>query len=408
MSIVSSPRIALLYHFMYPDDVVSAHHFDGLADNLVRQGWEVEALPCNRSCRNPKQRYPRHDTRNGVRYQRIWRPNFRQASIVGRLLNSAWMLTAWIGLVFRSKKNRPDVILIGSDPVFAVLLALPLKLFAPKIKVVHWCFDLHPEATVAIGVIKKDSIAVRLIRGLMKKAYARCDLIADLGPCMRSKLRAYDHNSRECELPPWALSEPEFSNQVNPKVRAELFGEAKLGILYSGNFGKAHSCKDLLALARLLRGNPDIHFCFAVRGNSVDDLRAEVQPEDTNISFAGFAPFEELAVRLGAADIHAASLRQDWAGIALPSKVLGSLAAGRPTIFSGPRDSAIATWIDKYNLGWTLDEESLTRVAAELETLAKKPERLIRLKENCHGVYHNLFSERVITDNWNKELRALL
>lgn len=408
MTSVSSPRITLLYHFMYPDDVVSAHHFDGLAGNLVRQGWEVEALPSNRSCRDPKQRYHRRDNHDGVRYTRIWRPNFQQARFVGRLFNSAWMLVAWIGIVFRSKKSRPDVVLIGTDPIFAVLLALPLKFFAPKIVVVHWCFDLHPEAAVVSGMLTKNSFVVRLIKGLLKKAYARCDLIADLGPCMRKKLRAYDHNTGECELPPWALSEPDFSTDISPKARSDLFGEATLGILYSGNFGKAHSFKEILALARRLRDNQDIHFCFAVRGNSVDDLRAEVQPEDTNISFAGFAPFDELRHRLGAADIHLASLRQEWAGVALPSKVLGSFAAGRPVIFSGPQDSAIAAWINKYDLGWVLDEVSLPEIEAELRTLVTEPERLNSLQENCHSVYQDRFSERAITDMWNHELRALL
>ena len=46
----TKPRIAILYHYMYPDDVISACHFDGLAASLARSGWDVEALPCNRGC----------------------------------------------------------------------------------------------------------------------------------------------------------------------------------------------------------------------------------------------------------------------------------------------------------------------------------------------------------------------
>ena len=45
-------KIALLYHFMHPDDVVSAIHFDGLAQDLAKKNWSVEALPCNSGCRN--------------------------------------------------------------------------------------------------------------------------------------------------------------------------------------------------------------------------------------------------------------------------------------------------------------------------------------------------------------------
>jgi hypothetical protein len=46
------PRAAILYHFMYPDDVVSAIHLDGLAQDLANAGWEIEAFPCNRGCRD--------------------------------------------------------------------------------------------------------------------------------------------------------------------------------------------------------------------------------------------------------------------------------------------------------------------------------------------------------------------
>ena len=42
------------------------------------------------------------------------------------------------------------------------------------------------------------------------------------------------------------------SNQ-KPAIREHLFGQANIGLLYSGNFGRAHSYEELLALARLLR-----------------------------------------------------------------------------------------------------------------------------------------------------------
>ena len=66
-------RVAILHHFMYPDDVVSALHLDGLAQDLAAKGWQVEALPCNRGCRDETKTYPRSDTYQGVRYRRIWR-----------------------------------------------------------------------------------------------------------------------------------------------------------------------------------------------------------------------------------------------------------------------------------------------------------------------------------------------
>ena len=66
-----------------------------------------------------------------------------------RLLNSAWMIAAWflrtLGL------RRFDAIVVGSDPAFSPALALGLRLAYPRAAIVHWCFDLYPEAIEAEG-----------------------------------------------------------------------------------------------------------------------------------------------------------------------------------------------------------------------------------------------------------------
>ena len=64
-------RVALLYHFMYPDDVVSAMHFDGLAQGLVERGWQVEALPCNRGYHDRSLKFSTRERHEGVLYSRI-------------------------------------------------------------------------------------------------------------------------------------------------------------------------------------------------------------------------------------------------------------------------------------------------------------------------------------------------
>src|SRR5947199_2264023 len=89
------PSVHILYHYFYPDDVVSGIHFADLASGLASRGWRVTALPCNRGCRDETRTYCREEYWQGVHILRIWRPRFRQGSSIGRLLNAAWMITAW-------------------------------------------------------------------------------------------------------------------------------------------------------------------------------------------------------------------------------------------------------------------------------------------------------------------------
>jgi glycosyltransferase involved in cell wall biosynthesis len=151
-----------------------------------------------------------------------------------------------------------------------------------------------------------------------------------------------------------------------------------------------------------------VRFCFGVRGNRAEELRAAVRPDDSNVSLAPFAPEATLTRRLTAADIHLVSLRNEWTGSVVPSKFFGALAAGRPVIFAGGRDAAIARWIAEHKVGWVLDDRSEEAIAVELRRLAAEPERLAALQEHCHRVYQRHFCRQHTLDAWDRELRSLL
>jgi colanic acid biosynthesis glycosyl transferase WcaI len=400
------PKICILYHFFHPDDVVSARHFSDLAEGFAAAGWEVEVLPSNRACRNPSQQYPAKDIWKGIKIHRVWRPALAQSAAHGRLLNAFWMLAAWSRLALRPAATRPDVVLVGTDPVLSVLVALPLKWLRPRIQVAHWAFDLYPEAAIADGLFSPSSLQVRIVSALLRRAYRHCDLIADLGPCMQQRLQVYRENLPLRTIIPWALSEEPVPRPSEPALRHRLFGDTRLSLLYSGNLGRAHSFQEFLALARRMRSS-DAQFRWSVRGNGVADLQAAIQPSDTNVGLLPFVKEEELPSHLAASDIHMASLKPDWSGIVVPSKFFGSLAAGRPILFAGPEDSAVARWIRQHRVGWVLTSDNIDEAAAWLRSLAASPELLAELQTRCHTVYNNYFCREKMIGIWVRELDRL-
>jgi colanic acid biosynthesis glycosyl transferase WcaI len=373
----------------------------------VARGWQVEGLPCNRGCRDEATTYPSCERWHGVDIRRIWRPVVRQASPWGRVLNSMWMIAAWSRIVLRARRSLPDVLVVGTDPALGILVAPLVKLLRRRVRIAHWCFDLYPEAPVSDGLLRDGSLAVRALRSLLRTAYRSCDLIADIGSCMRDRLAEYDPACRRVTLVPWALREPPAPARCDPEMRRRLFGGAALGLLYSGNFGRAHSCHEILELARRLRGE-SITFCFGVRGNRAREVASAVGPDDANVALVDFGPESELEERLAAADIHLVSLREDWTGVVVPSKFFGSLAVGRPVMFAGSRRSAVARWIEEHEVGWILDQRSLPTVALRLRALARDKSGFDRLQRRCHEVYQACFSKRRVMDQWDAELRALL
>ena len=404
------PRLLVCYHFFHPDDVVSARMFTDLAVEQARRGWDVTALACNRSWRDPNARLPAHEEWNGIHIHRVFRPSWDQARPVQRLGNSAWMLAAWFLRTLRL--GRFDAIVIGSDPAFSPLLAIALRIAYPRAAIVHWCFDLYPEAIVAEGAGTAAVALAPAARGLMALAYQRYDALVDIGPRMQERLAGYGSAARQETLVPWALTEAEQPVAVDSAARAALFPGAKLALLYSGTMGRAHDFAALLRLARACRARSGtaVTMCFAVRGNRAADLRAAVQPEDTNVRLVDFASEDSLPARLAAADLHLISLRDDWAGVVVPSKFFASLAVGRPVLYAGPSGSEIARWIGEHDLGLHLrdDEASAVAVADRLHGLLDDPLALERWRANALAIYRAQWSKQVTNDRWDQLLRQLV
>lgn len=398
------PTALVFYHYLYPDDVVSAIHFGELCQGLAERGWQVTARPCNRGCRDEDLRFSDAESWKDVQIRRVRRPRFRQASTKGRILNIFWMLAAW-SLDAVRWKPAPDVLIIGTDPVLSILVAIIWKWLRPKTKIVHWCFDLYPEAAFADGLIKRESLAGRVLCALIRKAYASCDLIADIGSCMRSRLEAYGSKARQVTLVPWALEEPQAPLSVPEDERARVFGDAELGLMYSGSYGRAHTCSDLLKLSASLE-NANMQVAFSVRGNRVDALKEQVLAEETaNVTFVPFAAAEKLQERLSAADVHIVSLRDEWTGTVVPSKFFGALAIGRPVLFFGSRQSSVAEIIDKYKVGWVWDSQDPEASIREFSEVATSGPDLLALAKHCHEVYTQNFSRNCSLDEWDRQLR---
>jgi len=402
------PRLLVCYHFFHPDDVVSARMFSDLAAEQVRRGWDVTALACNRSWGDPAARLPAAEEWNGVLIERVFRPAWDQARPGQRLANSAWMLAAWFLRTLRL--GRFDAIVIGSDPAFSPLGALALRLAYPRAALAHWCFDLYPEAIAADGIGRAGAALAPVALGLMGQAYRRYDCLVDIGPRMRERLAGYGSGVRQETLVPRALAEVDRPVAVDAAARRELFPRAKLALLYAGTMGRAHDFEALLRLARACRARSGdaVSICFAVRGNRSDELRAAVRADDTNVHLVDFTEQEALHGRLAAADFHLISLRDDWAGVVVPSKFFASLAVGRPVIYAGPAASEIARWIGEHDLGLHLTADNVEATADRLHALTGDEAALGRWRENALAVYRRQWSRTVTNDRLDALLRELV
>jgi glycosyltransferase involved in cell wall biosynthesis len=392
-------RLLVLYHFFHPDPVVSARIFSDFAAEQAARGWDVTALTCNRSHGDDTAVFPPAEEWNGVHIRRVFRPNWSQKKPLPRLGNSAWTLSAWF--VEAQRLGAFDAIVVGSDPSFAASIAIPLRAARPKTPIIHWCLDVFPDAGEA-----EWTGATRLLsppaRAIMSAAYRCCDVVVDLGSCMRTRLERYGGSPRRETFTPWALVEPEAPAEPDPAVRRDLFGDAKIGLLYAGSMSRSHDFESLLALARACRARAgdEIAMTFACTGTNLPRLEAAVRPDDTNIRFAPFADEAVVQRRFEAADFHLGSLRPDFTGIVVPSKFFAALAVARPFIFAGRADAAISGWIREHDVGFVLEPGQVDEVAARLVALKDDPAGVRAGRTRALDAYRRNFSKRLVNDRW--------
>lgn len=430
-------RLILLYHFFHPDDVISARLFTDLGEAANKNGWEVIAMPAVRSCHR-ETKLAKTECWHEIEIRRVWRPDWQQSSNKGRLGNTLFMLLGWtLRAIFTRSSGYQETVIVGTDPPLGVLAVIPWRIFRPRTRIIHWCHDLYPHAAIADGVVKPSGIFIKILNVILRFAYARCDYIVDLGRCMRLELGIASGISLsqkknledENELPekldgatggsqktkfltltPWSLVEPEKVPVADHALRKELFGDAQLGLLYSGNLGRAHIYEPFVNLAQRLKSQ-SVAFCFAGRGPLLKKLTATLQESSefssdmAPIRLADFADEEVLQKRLAAADVHLVSLHPTWTGAVVPSKFFGALAVGRPVLFAGSQKCAIANWIRKFNVGWVIDETSnLDSIAAQMQHLVLNPSELAILKQRCFDIYHREFSKSKQLLNWRQVL----
>jgi len=401
------PSALVLYHYLYPDQVVSSVLFTDLCIGLQRRGWTVTGSACDRGWKDESKTHPKRETWQGVEFLRVRRPRFRQSSGFGRAANALWMIASW-SLMALNPRIRPDVLIVGTDPILSLTVSLWWRLCRPGVRVAHWCFDLYPEAAVAAGLVRKDSAFTSFVQILMERSYRSCGLIVDIGSCMRSRLKSYGFKARSQTITPWALAETEQPSLADAEERERLFQGATLGLLYSGSFGRAHSCLGIADLARILVAGGG-RIVFGVQGNAAEDLRAAMKEADAPVTFAEYAEgTQDLERRLAAADVHIVSLHQEWTGTVVPSKFFGALAIGRPVLFIGSPDSAIARWIEEFSVGWVVAADNVAFVAAELLAFASDSDAKAKLFEHCHRTYTQNFSKEHALDRWDHELKSLI
>jgi colanic acid biosynthesis glycosyl transferase WcaI len=364
-----------------------------LAEELVRRGYSVTVLASQAGMNVPTTQDA------GVRIERVDGLPFTRASHLRRALSYVSLYPAMLWRALRLPRH--DVVVTLTDPPLLLLLG-PLLKWSRGSKLIHWAQDLYPELAEEMEILRKDGVIARMLRQLSTWALQRSDKVVAVGHCMKARLcqRGLAPQSLSV-IPNWGpLGNGEFGvsnvNSYDPKLEAQhstLFRQEhgvnnKFVVMYSGNLGLAHPFESILDAAERLQFTlPDVVFLVVGGGPRLAWVQQQVARRHLeNVRFLPFQPKEKLIFSLAAADLHLASMRQELCGLVVPSKVYGVLAAGRPCVFLGPKESEAAQLILQHGCGSVLSNATGARLAACIGQWTRTPRLLQEARQRAAAI----------------------
>jgi hypothetical protein len=269
---------------------------------------------------------------------RIAAGRYDKARYLTRLLWSARINLRLIRHVVRDPASRGADILFTGAPPFMLFFAVVAK-YLRGARLIYRITDFYPE--VIIAALGRRPLPLALFERVTWMFRRRIDAFEVLGEDQRRLLLAGgiapERIKLKRDLSPIAVSAHE------PPMPAPSSLAGRRILLYSGNFGVAHDVDTVVeGLIRHHRaGNGRFGLWLNASGTGAEAVEQRLRAAGIPLARSVPVPLEQLPGVLAAADVHLITLRPQFCGIVLPSKVYGCIASRRPILFVGPESSDV-------------------------------------------------------------------
>jgi colanic acid biosynthesis glycosyl transferase WcaI len=261
-----------------------------------------------------------------------------------------------------------------------------------------WSMDVYPDVAVALGTIRSNSWVGRALAAASQFLVRGADVTVALGESMAGRL--CEHGASRVEvIHNWADEASVIPRPSSGHPLREQWGWSnRFVVAYSGNLGLAHEFNTVLSAAgRLAETDPSVLFAFIGVGPRTSEVQQAARAIP-NVEFHELVPRARLGETLTAANVHLVTLLPQMAGLVVPSKIYGVLAAGRPAVYVGPRAGEVHDIINEGLCGSSVMNGDVTGLVEAISAYARDEAKTAREGENARRFFERHFTRSMGTD----------
>jgi colanic acid biosynthesis glycosyl transferase WcaI len=361
----------LLLNLYYPPDTSATAKMAATVVEALYPQHEVTVL-CGRPSYDPTERAPwrlwQTEFSRRVRILRVGSTDYPRFAMKRRVLN----YLSYVALAIPRALFVPcDVVLAMTDPPFEGIVGAFVALLKGK-PYVYNIRDMYPDMAVG-GAIVEPGLLARVWETLHRWAMRRATRVIVLGEDMRARIAGKGVDPARIEIvrdgtdiPLAGAPQPALDSEVIRAIR----GDFQFVFLHAGNLGFYGAWETLIEAARQLeKSDPGVGLVFVGDGAQRDRLVA-LADGCKSIRFLPFFPANKIPSVMAAGDVHVITVKKGLEGVVVPSKLYGTLAAGRPILAVTDAASDVSVITQEKKCGCAASPQIAVQVLSAMQAMA--------------------------------------
>lgn len=397
------PTLWIVSELFYPDQTSTSYILGEIAKKM-QEKYEVKVLSGPKVYDEGKVVSGINDDQlEEIEISRVWTPKLSKNISIQRIIRFLWIS---LGLFFKAiiKMKHKDRVLLVTNPVPLIVLMSWLKKIK-SLSVILLVHDVFPENTIPTNLISSiDKKRYKFLCWIFNTAYSAFDEFIVLGQDMKSKVEKKITASKYIAKKKFYVIENwgDIEN-IRCKTRKESnLPHDKIILNYAGNIGRGQG---LLEFVKLLSKVKNENLIFHIYGSGAleKQIKKFILKERLEDKVMLLGPYtrEQQNDILNSCDFALVSLGEGMCGLGVPSKTYNILAAGKPILYLGDKNSEIDLLVRKEGIGFSFvktDEESIIEF---LETLdLSKLDDYLPLGEKARTIAEEKYSKDKILNRF--------